>query len=130
MVYFNGGHSPEPILIPADESLKSTHLSGAPGMILGVMDEIPVQLGRQALSPGDRVLLVTDGITEAENMEGRMYGGKRLKDFLEKSRNTPIRELVDAIVGDVEQFADGAVADDDRTILAFEIEPVEERASI
>jgi serine phosphatase RsbU (regulator of sigma subunit) len=130
MEYFNGGHSPEPILIPFDASLPCAYLSGAPGMILGVMDEIPIKLGRQRLSPGDRVLLVTDGITEAENMEGKMYGGKRLEELLEKRRETPIRELVAGIVSDVDRFADGAVPDDDRTILAFEIEPAQARASL
>jgi serine phosphatase RsbU (regulator of sigma subunit) len=128
MHYFNGGHSPEPILIPVDPSQPSAYMSGSHGMILGVMDDIPIELGRQNLSPGDRVLLVTDGITEAENVDGNMYGGKRLEDLLEKRRKTPIRELVNGIISDVERFADGAVPDDDRTILAFEIQPVEARA--
>jgi serine phosphatase RsbU (regulator of sigma subunit) len=129
MMYFNGGHSPEPILIPSDPSLPCTYLSGAPGMILGVVEEMPVKLGRQRLSPGDRVLLVTDGITEAENMDGKMYGGERLEGLLEKRRETPIREMVAGIVNDVARFVDGAVPDDDRTILAFEIESVEAGAS-
>lgn len=128
--YFNGGHAPEPILLPMDSSLPCTQLSDARGMILGVVEDLPVGLGRQKLSPGDRILLVTDGITEAENLEGAMYGAERLKRLLAKQRNAPVRELVDGIISDVGRFADGAVPDDDRTILAFEIEPVPARAAL
>jgi serine phosphatase RsbU (regulator of sigma subunit) len=130
MRYFNGGHSPAPILIPADSSKSPTYLSDAPGMILGVMENLPMQLGQQELAPGDRVLLVTDGITEAENLEGRMYSGKRLEDLLDTQREASIRELVDSIIRDVDRFADGAMPDDDRTILAFEIQPVKAQAPL
>jgi len=130
MRYFNGGHAPEPIRIPSDDSLPCTYLSDARGMILGVVEEMPVELGYEELSPGDRLLLVTDGITEAENPEGDMYGRKRLERLIEKRRNSTIHELVDAIIEDVERFADGVDPDDDRTILAFEIEPVEAKAPV
>ncbi|MFH1754600.1 MAG: PP2C family protein-serine/threonine phosphatase [Candidatus Latescibacterota bacterium] len=130
LCYFNGGHSPEPIMIPANMSLHPFYLSGAPGMILGIVEDLPVTLGYQKLAAGDKILLATDGITEAENMEGGMYGGKRLESLLQQLRYAPIGDLVDGIIGDVDRFAAGAIPDDDRTILAFEVNAVTAQAAV
>ncbi|NIO00804.1 MAG: SpoIIE family protein phosphatase [Candidatus Latescibacteria bacterium] len=121
LCYVNGGHSPEPLLIPADPSSPAEYLTGAPAMILGVLEDIPVEPACRVLEQGDKVLMATDGIIEATDAEGTEYGRERLEALLQRDRDEQTSKLVERLIKDVDQFANGAVQDDDRTVLAFGI---------
>jgi hypothetical protein len=73
------------------------------------------------LSPGDQLLLYTDGVTEAFNVKDEQYGGQRLEEFLMKHTDLHPHEITDALKGDIQAWADGAEQSDDITILALEI---------
>lgn len=117
--YFNGGHSPEPLILYGDRSQNVSYLDQARGMILGIMDEIDVEVATQELAPGDRVFMVTDGIVEAWNKNGEMYGATQLERLLNQHRDRSIKEVVDEIIADVGRFTGETEQDDDQTILAF-----------
>ncbi|MEO6434565.1 MAG: SpoIIE family protein phosphatase [Tepidisphaeraceae bacterium] len=71
---------------------------------------------RLKFSPGDLLLMVTDGFTEAANPAGgEMYGMDRLANFLTTNRHLPGPALLEHLAGDVANFTAGAAQNDDMT---------------
>ena len=73
------------------------------------------------LTPGDRLFVYTDGITEAPNPEGDVFGYTRLKDVLDANAKAPLSELKWAVLRAVHQHAKKALTHDDVTLIALEI---------
>jgi serine phosphatase RsbU (regulator of sigma subunit) len=72
------------------------------------------------LQPGDLLILFTDGIPEAENVAGAMYGRDRLAGCLRRlPADTSAAAAVDAVRADVSGFVAGAPASDDLTLLVL-----------
>src|SRR5262249_29175522 len=76
--YANAGHNP-PILARRDGSW--TRLSEG-GVVLGVLSDRRYSQGEVTLSPGDRLLLYTDGLSEAHNATGEEFGERRLIEMV------------------------------------------------
>lgn len=76
------------------------------GSWLAVADDLGSALQdlRISVEPGDIVLLYTDGITEAENANGEMFGEQRLRDLLLQNANLPLKRLGDAIFTEVMSY--------------------------
>ncbi len=87
------------------------------GSWLGIADDISSVLEdhRQPIFPGDILLLYTDGITEARNQAGDIYGEEKLMNVFESHANLPLRRLGGEIFGEVHHFE--AERTDDITIL-------------
>jgi serine phosphatase RsbU (regulator of sigma subunit) len=64
------------------------------------------------------VLFSSDGVTEAENPEGREYGLSRLADRLGQLQNTDVEPTIKEVLEDLKQFTAGAELKDDVTLLA------------
>lgn len=122
--YLNGGHHPEPWVIPADPAQPPTALSDARCVLLGVVEQFAIRQGRRRLRPGDKVLIVTDGLIEAQNARREMFTLDRLARLLADERRRPVKELVDLVVDRVTTFAAAGPVLDDRTVLAFEVKAV------
>ena len=73
------------------------------------------------MRPGELLCAVTDGVTEAANRAGALYGSARVQAILPGLGLdcASVRDVVDALRADVEAFAAGAEPADDLTILAF-----------
>ncbi len=121
MQYVNGGHHPEPWRIPADPDEPIRPLRDGRATILGAVDDLQLHVGQAPMAPGDAVVFVTDGIIEAPDLDGALYGHDRLMTLLNAHRAEPIAAVVEAIVDDVNDHARGAEQTDDRTILAFQV---------
>jgi hypothetical protein len=100
--WINAGHPP-PLLLRGGKLVKVLELR--PTTPLGVpFGQAPVLLGEEQLEPGDRVLLYTDGVTEARTPSGEFFTADRLAEFLEREaaegRPTPetLRRLRHAIL--------------------------------
>lgn len=108
----------------------STAAGGPP---LGVLDDFAYVVQRFQLLPGDRLCLLTDGITEAANQAGDLYGSPRLRAVLEKlDPRASAQAIVSAVRQDVATFVGGAEASDDMAMLAIQwngsrlgVEPLE-----
>ena len=91
------------------------------GFPIGLDTDIAEFIDRKhiPLQIDDVVVLYTDGITEAENPQGQLYGIDRLCQVIEKYRHGSTGELVTAIVEDVRQHIGAQKVYDDITLLAF-----------
>ena len=70
---------------------------------------------------GDRLLLYTDGLTEARNRDDIEYGKDRVQLMLNQFHHLPTQALVAQLVEDAQRFADGMPIFDDLTLMAIEI---------
>jgi phosphoserine phosphatase RsbU/P len=108
-----------------DESGRvSPLLQHKPQLPLGAMEGIAYTSYPFDLSPGESLLLLSDGVIEAENPAGAFFGRDRLVDLLETrapSRHGP-RAMVEQVFAAVTSFADGAPQADDITALALKFD--------
>ncbi len=89
---------------------------------MGVDEELfHVSLRRRRVGPGDTVVLLTDGIVEATDLTGEMFGKDRVTEILQANRSSDPQEIVDQIVRQSEQFSQDKEPADDRTILAMRV---------
>ena len=69
------------------------------------------------LNPGDRVLLYTDGVTEANDHYNGFYGMERLMDVLGRTRENGLTDQISAIYSDIMEFTNNSDQFDDITML-------------
>ena len=72
------------------------------------------------LEPGQRLVLYTDGITEAGNTQQELFGEERLIEVCTRAAGEPVESLVESVFSEVERFSQGQVQMDDQAILAME----------
>ncbi len=113
--YVNGGHNPPFFIEGAEPSARL----GATGMALGVLPETPYEAMTLQLQPGSRLLMYTDGITEATNPGDEEYGDVRLEVYVRSRSHETGRQLIDGIVEDVLRFCDTARPHDDMTLMCL-----------
>ena len=115
--YSDGGHEP-PFIIRHRERVELLDKKG--GMALGFMSGLPFPTGYIQLNPGDTLVLYTDGVNEALDLQGRMFHvdgiEKTLSNFVE---GVPASVIVDTLVNDVAGFVGAAPQSDDITIMAL-----------
>jgi serine phosphatase RsbU (regulator of sigma subunit) len=116
--YCNAGHD-RPYLL-SQRGQEPSRLEESAGPPLCTVDGFDYRDARQRLLPGQLLVLVTDGVTDARNPQGERYGASRLRrvlsDLPESDRTA--RGLVSAIGADVKAFASDAEPADDLTVLA------------
>lgn len=117
--FTNGGHPPA-LLYKADT--KTIEALDTDGSLFGVMTSDIVNFGSEQieLSEGDKILLFTDGIIEAQNDKNEFYRIHKLKDFIGKNSHLPPRQFVDELIKDVELFCGGLPPTDDRAVFYIE----------
>jgi sigma-B regulation protein RsbU (phosphoserine phosphatase) len=90
-----------------------------PGIALGLTRRTAYQQVEFALEPGDRLILYTDGITEARDSSGDEYGEARLAELASGLGNLSAADSLAAIVADVDRFAGDSPQHDDLTALVL-----------
>lgn len=115
--YTNAGHNP-PYIVKPDSTIAA--LNQRHGPIVGAIDGITYSEGSIVLKPKDKLLLFTDGVTEAMNVNGDLFGEEKLENFLIESHGLPVTPLIDELMGAVSDHEAGCEQSDDITILAFE----------
>ena len=123
--FANAGHD-FPILVRAGGetgALEST------GPALGVLPEYGHETETLRVGPGDVILFYTDGITDATDSNGKHYGEQRLRNLLIRNRERGPREIIDLIKDDLEEFCEGGSLADDRTLMVFKVDGIDERKS-
>jgi phosphoserine phosphatase RsbU/P len=114
LTYASAGHNPPRLKRCSDGSLLA--LDQARGLPLGITSDMSYKEFRQELQPGDQIVFYTDGITEAHNAHGKMFGTERLDRVLENC-SLQASALLETVLTSVAEFTEGRPADDDRTLI-------------
>ena len=117
--YVNAAQCP-PLVVRTGAPLVELETTGMP---VGLMDPATFELGEFALVDGDRVVIYSDGVTEAANVAGEFFGKKRLRQILTQHNAGSCAELHDAIQVGVSSFTEDASQSDDITVVVLEYRP-------
>src|SRR5262249_14204962 len=112
--YACAGH-PGPAHLSGEGGCRILKTSGPP---VGIVD-MKYEEHALRLSPGDRLYLYSDGVTEAAGADDQMYGTNRLTELLVRHQAAPLTESLSALIADVEGWCGGR-AGDDISVLAVE----------
>lgn len=115
LVYSSAGHNPPRITRACSSSVNV--LDEGRSLPLGLMAGVPYTSACTRLDAGDRLILYTDGITEAQNSNGDLFGVPRLDSILQSCAHDTAESLVDVVVRMVDAFTGGIAPSDDRTMV-------------
>ncbi len=114
--YSNAGHPP-PLLLRRDGGVE--HLN-AGGTVIGVGKLVDFEEGEARLTPGDRVFMYTDGITEHLGKGDEAYGEERFLEQLLAQRDKPLDDVIrDAMIA-LREFGGSTLPIDDVTLIGME----------
>jgi hypothetical protein len=111
LTWVNRGHHP-PVLIRGGRHVST--LACQPTHPMGTDLRLPVQVCREQLEPGDRLLLYTDGVTETRGRDGCEFGLARFTDFVVRGQadGLPVPETLRRLMNAVLGYHDGKLQDD------------------
>jgi len=119
LTYSSAGHE-QPVWYH-NETGKAERLEVV-GYPLGLFKSFPYETREIQLKQGDRIILYTDGVTDANDSEGNRFGHERLLDLIENIGNLPAEELTENIINAVMEFASGKKQRDDIIICVAELQ--------
>lgn len=118
LTYACAGHNPPRLKRCEDGSVIS--LDSVGNLPLGLFPEQEYEQSTQTLRPGDQIVFYTDGITDATNPTGSMFGMGRLDEALANC-HLDADGLIEAVLEALQDFTDGEPAADDRTLLVAKV---------
>jgi len=114
VTYANAGHNP-PLVVRAKGGFEL--LTGAGGMILGILPMSKYEEATVTLDRGDILVLFSDGVTEEVDPNDEQFGEERLANMVAEMRDRPASEIVQEVHRAVHAFTQGAPAADDITVV-------------
>ena len=122
MEYCNAGHNPIIIVPPADHAY---YLKAKANLAAGLFTDFPYQAEQVTLTKGTRVILYTDGVSEAERADKQQFGDDRLLAWADSDRihdaSLSEEEVVNDLYRSVKDFTGDAPQNDDITILSAQV---------
>jgi len=115
--FVSAGH-PDPVLIRDGETSIVTNVGGPP---IGVLEDVKYELRKIELAPGDRIVMISDGVYEQYNSDGIPFGLDRYESELAGSIAIPVTDALSGLVRSVENWAGDREISDDISILGFDI---------
>jgi sigma-B regulation protein RsbU (phosphoserine phosphatase) len=121
LTYCNAGHNPPLVFRNTGDEKEALSWLQPTGAAIGLVEEPAYTVETIQLQPGDILVLYTDGITEARNLEGEFFGSSHLLELIQKSWHSPAKDLVQAIRQGLQDFTNGIPLEDDATIIVSKI---------
>ena len=118
LIYSNAGHN-YPYII----SDKLTALNTENGIMAGSFEDVEFPEYTVKMKPGDCLFMYTDGVTEAANKSGELFGETQLEEVLHKNKYCGADNLLNAVTAEINGFAQGSEQSDDMTMLTLQIKP-------
>ncbi len=118
LYYLSAGHSPPILYHPSTSSCSLPLNTNLP---IGLIAAANFEEGEIHLERGDKVILYTDGITEAENGNKELFGANRLVNVVLEHGMLPPKELQDKIIESVTTFSEGREQSDDMTMMVVQV---------
>lgn len=120
LAYGNAGH-PAPLILRSSDSSAIARLAPAdPEPAAGLLDQFTYTRHECPFAPGDLFLGYTDGVLEASDGDGQMFGESRLQTFLSQCRGMPSSDVCSKLLTEVEAYSHRQVFEDDVCIVAIE----------
>ena len=120
--YCNAGHNP-PLTIIGD---LVEPLPAKANLPMGVIAEFDYMMQQTRVEPETMIVLYTDGLTEAKNMDRKQFGLEKTLKVLEKCHDATAMQLIQTLTKKVDAFVGEAEPSDDLTLLAIRYTPKEE----
>ena len=117
--YASAGHNPPRVRSGEHSTIEV--LSSGGGLPLGIDEDQAFAGATHTLRSGDRLLFYTDGVTEAENPAGEMFGTERLDEVLLTAGRCAAQTCLDELLGRLDAFTAGGPVVDDRTLLVADV---------
>lgn len=114
--YVSGGHNP--ILI-GNQKNGYEYLEKTKGILMGVMPNAPYSVGKRLMQPGETLVLYTDGVTEAENVNQELFGDEPFQQLLGTLPEKNPETLITVVRQKLADHAGDAPQSDDITLLAL-----------
>ncbi len=112
----NAGHC-SPFLIRGDGTLKKLLTTGMP---VGMLENATFEMNQLQLEGNDKVVIFSDGLTEAENGEGEFFDTTRLRVLLKQHATLSAPDLFTLLMNELNQFTEGGDVTDDITLVVLE----------
>lgn len=115
--YISAGHNPAYVYRAATGAIDewpSTNL------VLGAFDFVTFEASPVELDIGDLVFVYSDGLTEAENVNGDMFGEERVKEIIQREGSKGVSRVHEAVIASIGEFTRGRDQTDDITIVIAE----------
>lgn len=116
LCWSNAGH-PQPVVVHADGRLERLESTGMP---IGMLDIAMYEVKTIQLQPGDKLVLFSDGLSEATNARGEFFEKRALQEFLCAHAGIGCAELHAQLSEAAEDFSEGTEQQDDITMLVVE----------
>jgi len=117
--FANAGHT-HPLVVRSNGSVETLESSNFP---VGLFPGIAYEAGNAHLGPGDLVLLFSDGLTEAQNLTGDLFGDSRLSSVARECAKLPAAQASEKILKAVKGFVGPAPPSDDLTLVVVRFGP-------
>jgi serine phosphatase RsbU (regulator of sigma subunit) len=114
--YVNAAHCPPIVVKTSGEQVELDPT----GMPVGLIDGAEFEVAGLQLAAGDKVIIYTDGVTEAQNVESEFFTKQRLREIVTSHADGSCTAIHDAIQEAVSSFTEGAPQSDDITLLVLE----------
>jgi serine phosphatase RsbU (regulator of sigma subunit) len=115
LAYSSGGHD-EVVLLTASGACEPL---GYMGPAIGLIETAQYPTATRTLDPGDTMLLLTDGITEAFNIDGRVFSSERIQGSVTRRPYASAMDVVQSLTDEVGRFSEGTEQSDDITCVAM-----------
>ncbi|MGB3715830.1 MAG: PP2C family protein-serine/threonine phosphatase [Candidatus Promineifilaceae bacterium] len=119
--YCNAGHNPPMILQERKNGKESIVWLNPTGAAIGLVEEAVFGENTLSFHEGDLLVMYTDGITEAVNIQNDEFGSERLAAIIKRSHQSPPKEVVREIREGLEDFSGGQPLADDATVVVCRI---------
>ena len=116
LTFCNAGHNP-PLMFSTAGKVRQLEEGG---LIIGILEDSEYETDSVDLAAGDKIVMYTDGITEAENDSDEEFGESRLITHVQANLSKNPEELVNSIIDEVKEFAPDISSQDDVTLLILE----------
>jgi sigma-B regulation protein RsbU (phosphoserine phosphatase) len=116
--YVLAGHDPAISYLPSTGAFGE--LSGH-GPALGLMNGYRYEAHMYDLKPGEIILIGTDGIWEAHNIQRKMFGKEALRKVLAENASLPAKDIVDAVIGVLLDYVHPGRIEDDVTLVVLKV---------
>lgn len=116
--WVKAGHEPAILYTPGTDSHE---LLAGEGLPLGVMEDAVYKESKKQINSGQIILIGTDGIKEAVDTHGEMFGNERFLDVIRQYADQPAREMLDRVFESLNDFRHPLGPDDDETLVVIKV---------